>query len=106
MKRLIVVLSLILMSSAHAGDIVEEIRKHCAAEWEGNYEMQEYCISNQISAANNVSQIYNTYDKTSEQRKIIDRCASEWQSQTAGYNWEMVEYCSNNQLEAYQRLNQ
>lgn len=87
---------------AKTDSIMPAIRANCAAEWPGDYRMQEYCINNQVEAVQAMAPLADS--SSSIEREILGKCASEWRK-PSGYDYRMIRYCYENQIDAYRRLN-
>ncbi|MDX8517972.1 hypothetical protein RFN30_07015 [Mesorhizobium sp. VK23D] len=87
---------------AKTDSTLSEIRANCAAEWQGDYSMQEYCINQQVEALQAMKPVADS--ATPVEREILGKCANEWRK-PAGYDYRMVKYCYEKQIEAYKRLN-
>lgn len=95
-----------MASTAESSDneTEEKLRSLCKDKWSTDYEMQKYCIDNQIEAVRGVKMIWDQYDEGAEERAIINRCMNKWTDNNDRPDWEMVEYCTNNQIEAYEAV--
>ena len=92
--------------AAESGPVVQNIKVFCAGRWPTDYEMQAYCIDQQVEAAIKVTQTVKDFPEDSEELRIVLRCLGKWQGPGETYDYEMVDYCAGNQLRAYRRLNQ
>ncbi|RVD64210.1 hypothetical protein [Mesorhizobium sp. M7A.F.Ca.ET.027.03.2.1] len=87
---------------AKTDSTMSEIRTNCAAEWQGDYRMQEYCINQQTEALQAMKPVADS--ATPVEREILGKCANEWRK-PVGFDYRMVKYCYEKQIEAYRRLN-
>lgn len=80
------------------------MKADCAAEWAGDFAMQEYCLNRSLSAF--VEMYRNVYQaaRSDDENRILYKCLEDWRSPN-GQNWPMVQYCYGRQLAAYKRLN-
>lgn len=95
----------LLLAAVFAAGEPNGVRENCAADWPDDYSMQEFCINQQVEAAqrlNAVIERYGTKGETAESR-VLDKCASDWQKGD-GFDYTMVEFCWNQQAEALNRL--
>ena len=88
MKRLLFPL---LAALALPTAVNADIRSNCFGKWGEDYEMVEYCIKNQSTAASNINR--------SPDSNIKNNCLRKW-----GEDYEMVEYCMKQQSGALQRI--
>ena len=107
MKVLAIVAAVVFVSlpasAEEAIDAEKMIRAYCAAKWAADYEMQKYCIDEQIEAAAKVYDHQEKYAPESEERKIMDRCVGKW-TRAGVIDFEMVAYCIDEQMKAYRAL--
>lgn len=117
MKHLLLTLA-ILGGTAYAqtederrSSLESSIERMCAAEWPGDYSMQEYCQNNQLEGYNEVSaMLQDPPIPENENDRVFSRCAAEWTDGEItdlfndNVDWQMVAYCMKHQTEAYQRI--
>lgn len=87
-----------------AGELERGIRARCEREWSGDFQMQLYCVNQQIESARDAADTMSEVSGTAAGDQIIGHCFDEW-SDDDGPNWQMVDYCMDSQLEAYRALN-
>lgn len=103
MRATILAAAIMIPTGVAVADTLEDIRADCAAEWDGDFAMQEYCVDRQVKAYNNLVPI--SRDEEDENlRRSLARCLDDWKTAN-GYDWAMVEYCYDRQEQAYRRLN-
>ena len=93
----------LLAAPAIATETMDKIKQRCSAKWSTDYEMQKYCIDNQIEAANKFVDLRERHAEDSEEYKILGRCFGKWTKQD-NPDWEMVVYCTENQIKAYEAV--
>lgn len=77
--------------------VVTTIKEDAESDWDGDFQMQDYVITNQTKAYETLIAI--KIDSKVKQ-DILNKAHASW-----GYDFEMVHYEYKNQLEAYQKLN-
>jgi len=107
-----------MVSFANADDSqYSRIKDHCRTQWLTDYEMQEYCYKNQVTAMHKVADRYYPYTKDFDmadydhiadvlaETVIVLTCLMKWRDKSFDtWNWQMVLYCCDNQFKAYNRM--
>lgn len=104
----------VLTSPARA-DLFEDIKAHCESKWPTDYEMQEYCVEQQVDGAKRMNSFLKRYNVEAllEDPKEAERlykegnapvvialnCFDEWEG-----DFEMIAYCIDQQEKAAKRL--
>lgn len=86
---------------------------YCANEWNSDYEMQEYCLNQQLEAMEEFFNLAKSFELLTEDNKldisfvmpnsqietIFVECLNDWSvSQFETYDYTMVTYCINSEL--------
>ncbi|WP_296747311.1 hypothetical protein [Mesorhizobium sp.] len=102
MKRLPLLAAASVLAQNALANGADDVRANCGDDWPNNYQMQEFCIEQQKTAASSVSR-YIHGSLTEAEKGIMNQCAEDWQL-SRGYNWEMVLFCFEQQNAARKRL--
>jgi len=111
MKKLfvgILMVCLVMGMAIGASADIKDIECACKEKWVNDYEMQVYCSKNQVKAARESMDMYNSFKEGSEERQILLRAMSKWKIKSEKCNtfdWQMVLYTAKNQLKAYNLMN-
>lgn len=94
----------VALAAPARADVRGEIKAACAAEWPGDYRMQEYCVEKQIEAARDIVNLQRRYGEDSEEAGLLYRCMAEWRRDDRTYDYRMARYCADKQIGSYHRL--
>jgi hypothetical protein len=105
MKRAALALALLLLAPtlAVAQDSAADVKANCAAEWPGDYAMQQWCLKRNGDAAAALAALTGE-EPPRHVKEIVVACAKQWPGAVAGHDWPMVEWCVRRQLAAYDAI--
>jgi hypothetical protein len=108
MKRALMVAAAAMVAKlsgpAGAAEATDEIKQNCAAEWPGDYAMQQYCYDRHVESLVELKGLVGSEPYPKHVEEISARCLAEWPGEAVGYNRPMVAYCTRRQLEAYEAV--
>ena len=96
----------LVLAAVSAAGAPDGVRENCAEDWPDDYTMQEFCISQQVEAAQRMVPVVERYggsDNDSPEARALKKCANDWQKGD-GFDFTMVEFCWKQQSEALERL--
>ena len=77
------------------------MRQHCSAEWPDDFQMQDYCLKQQVEGMAQFKAASESVGRPLD--RALERCVSEW-TKAGVPNWQMIGYCSKQQAESYRKL--
>jgi len=115
---LIICLGILALGSTSIADSNMNAKKRCMVKWATDYEMVEYCYTNQVEANIKFFEKYykryvTPYVKNGkfrvadlpEEGKICVMCLEKWKDEKFNTcDWEMVHYCTERNINAYHRI--
>ena len=104
---LLIVIALLIATPTAANEVETAIRAKCKADWPTDYSMQNFCVTRQTEAARKLERHRERWPEGSEERKILERCVTEWAGADGSKaDYSLVNLCFDQQLEAYRSLQQ
>jgi hypothetical protein len=77
------------------------MKQHCATEWPDNFQMQEFCIQQQIKGMADFKAASESVGRPLD--AALEKCVEEW-TEHGVPNWQMIGFCSKQQADSYLRL--
>lgn len=102
MTAAVVIVSATCAQAESVDEITAAMKADCAAEWAGDFAMQEFCYNRQVKAYNNLVPISQN-EKDDNLRGALAKCLDDWTTAN-GQDWAMVEFCYGRQRDAYRRM--
>lgn len=85
--------------------VEDGIAAQCAADWPGDFAMQEFCAKQQAKGREQFIAATEALDSDSPLQPAAEKCLDDWQNEH-GQDWAMVNFCFEQQVKSFERLSQ
>jgi hypothetical protein len=82
-------------------DYVVLAKEHCAREWPDDFQMQNYCLDQQLKGMLQFKAVSD--DLGTKIEKALERCTEEWTRDRLP-DWQMIGHCAVEQGTAWHRI--
>lgn len=97
--------AIFMSTSAHSGEVANNIRQLCHQRWPDDYAMEEFCQKKQRDDLLALSALVEQFDGPRNFiTQIANRCRREWTEGSGLIDYSMVNFCTKKQIGAAQRL--